>query len=122
MFIDYLIETRVTMKPHNAGRFWIMGDIVKNKRIRADGITDLLRKYAEQAEQDGITISANAINHREPMLRDLRDGRIVQCGYVLTGSSDFPDDDSGHYSRQFVNVWAEISVIASPAFPEEEIA
>ena len=109
----YLFETTTTMKEYNCEKWWIDGNIVKRMRIDAENMTGALKEYQKRVDDDFITISDNAIKNKQPMYIDGSDGPI-QTGYVITGSMYFDNGNGYCDSKQYIDLWVNISVV-SPA-------
>lgn len=107
----FLFRTDTTMKPHNRGKWWIDRDIIPEVKIDAVNLKEALKIYTEYASDHGINISKNALQLKQPMFRDTKTGTTEQVGYVITGSSDFRDDDTGKWSKQYVDLWVGIDGI-----------
>ena len=104
----YLFKTDTTMKRHNEKNWWINSDCVSNIEVEAGSINEALEKYAEIVDEKYcIGISKNALKTRRPMYIDTKDGRTIQTGYVITGSTEFQKNGGG-YSTQFIDLWVEI--------------
>ncbi len=103
----YEFYSKVTMKPHNRDKWWIMDDIIPQIDIEADSLNEALHKFAEMVKDDCyIDISKNAIKNRKPMYIDTKDG-TKQCGYVITGKTDFQNENDKWVS-QYIDIWTEI--------------
>ena len=112
----YLFKTTTTMKHYNCRKWWISRDCVSDKHIEADNVTEALEKYREAVEDnDFVTISKSALKNRQAQYKDYPDGRMEQTGYVITGSMEFYDSDTGNESRQFIELW--ITVYQAVEFP-----
>ena len=72
-------------------------------------------KVVQKEEKEYITISDNAIKNKTPMYVDTKDGKSKQIGYVLTGKTDF-QDDQGNWISQYIELWVEILTITETNF------
>lgn len=107
----YLFKTTATMKPYNNKNWWIDSGIVREITIEADSIRNALELYREKVqERHYIEISKTAVKTAAPMYRDTETGDPVQCGYVITGATDF-ENDNGHYTKQYIDLWTTIYII-----------
>lgn len=105
----YKFYTNVTMKPHNADKWWIMSDYVKPIEIAAGSIKEALTQFVnELSKKYYIQISKTALKNKQPMYIDDKAGNTKQVGYVITGSTDFQDDNSGKWVSQYIDIWTEI--------------
>lgn len=114
----YCFDTKVTMKPYNANRFWINRDYVGYSEITADNLSEALSKWVEKCEDCCVTISKNAMKNKEPMYIDTKDGESVQVGYVITGQTEIADYDSRRYTKQYIDLWVTIKEISYARFDE----
>ena len=110
----YLFKSNVTMKAYNYKKWWIDGDIINDITIAADTLADALEKYKKFVENKGyISISKNALKNKQAMYVDTPTG-VIQCGYVITGKTDFQDDNTYRCVEQYINIWVTISIIQNP--------
>lgn len=112
--MKFLFETTTTMKPYNAKKWWISGDIIPRITIDADNVKHALKTYQEIVlEKHYITISNNAIKTANPMYIDDKSGESTQCGYVITAKTTFDNDRRG-WVDQYIDLWVNISIISNP--------
>ena len=111
----YLFKTTTTMREYNEDKWWIDPNIVKDKYINAENLNEALKEYKDLVETVYITISDNAIKNKTPMYVDTKDGKSKQIGYVLTGKTDF-QDDQGNWISQYIELWVEILTITETNF------
>lgn len=105
----FVFETTTTMKEYNRDKWWIMDDIVKTFETTASTLSEALKSFQKFVEDTAyITISNNALKTKNPMYRDTKDG-TKQVGYVITGQADFEDRDNYRWSKQYINLWVDIS-------------
>lgn len=103
------------MKSHNWKRWWIDRNIIRPTSIEADNIESALKQWKDYAEKTGyVTITQNAMRRKIAMYYDGPNGEPVQCGYVITASTDF-DTGSG-WSKQYIDLWVSITVLSVPVF------
>ena len=104
------------MKDYNSGKWWIDEGIIREKIITADSTDEALDIYVKLVERnDYTTITKNAIKNKEAMYIDNENGEAEQCGYVITASQDFQDDD-GKLSRQYIDLWITILTVVPTKF------
>lgn len=114
----YLFNTVASMKEYNRSKWWIDSDIIKSIDIFADNITAALKEYQETVINDFyIDISNNAIKNKSPMYIDTKSG-VKQIGFVITASCDFDRGDYTGFSKQYFDLWIEISEINDVDFLE----
>ena len=111
----YLFQTTTTMREYNKEDWWIDPNIIKDKYINAENLNKALKEYKDLVEKEYITISNNAIKNKTPMYVDTKDGKSKQIGYVLTGKTDF-QDDQGNWISQYIELWVEILTITETNF------
>lgn len=112
----YLFKTTTTMKDYNNKKWWIDSKIIKDKYINAENINEALEKYRNIVEEkEYITISNNAIRNKHGMFVDTTDGNAKQVGYVITGKTEFQDDNY-NWSKQYIDLWIEILTIEETEF------
>lgn len=110
----FQFETCATMKPYNAKKWWIDSGIIRKITIKADNIAAALEQYRETVKNNYyIYISKSALNDKSPMYCDNANGETLQCGYVITASTDFDNDRRG-WVKQYIDLWVNISVIVNP--------
>lgn len=109
----YLIRTTTTMKEYNNRKWWIDPNIIREKNIEAENITEAMKKYRESVqENDFVEISNNAMKNKQPMYIDTPEG-AKQTGYVITGKTDFEDRDTYRSTQQYIDLWISVNVIES---------
>lgn len=114
--MKFIFKTSVTMKNYNSDKWWIDEGIIKEKIITADSTAEALDKYVKSVESDDYTtITKNAIKNKKAMYIDNESGEAEQCGYVITASQDFQDDD-GKLSKQYIDLWITILTVVPTKF------
>ena len=104
------------MKDYNSNKWWIDEGIIGEKIITADSTAEALDKYVKLVESDDYTtITKNAIKNKKAMYIDNESGDAEQCGYVITASQYFQDDD-GKVSKQYIDLWITILTVVSTKF------
>ena len=114
---NYLFRTACAMKHYNCHKWFIMRDYVNNMIIKADSVKKALEQYRTILnDKYCITISDNAMKHKEPIYEDESEsGCAIQTGYMLTGKTEFESrSDNVPYTEQYIEVWATINTIANP--------
>ena len=112
----FIFKTSATMKDYNRNKWWINKGIIGEKIITADSTAEALDKYVKSVESDDYTtITKNAIKNKKAMYIDNESGEAEQCGYVITASQDFQDED-GKLSKQYIDLWITILTIAPTKF------
>ena len=112
--MKYQFETSASMKEYNNKNWWIDSGIVRKITVDADSIGDALEKYRDIVQnQYYINISKSALKNKSPMYRDTADGGAMQCGYVITGSTDFNDDNRA-WVKQYIDLWVTVHIIVNP--------
>ena len=112
----FIFKTSATMKDYNRNKWWIDKGIIGEKIITADSTAEALDKYAKLVESDDYTtITKNAIKNKEAMYIDNESGEAEQCGYVITASQDFQDED-GKVSKQYIDLWITILTVVPTKF------
>lgn len=112
----YRFDTTATMKEYNSQKWWIDSGIIRPVIVTAETLAAALEKYRESVERYGVNISKNAIATKSEMYQDTAAGEAVQCGYVITGSTEF-SDDSRHgwpWVKQYIDLWVTVSVLVNP--------
>lgn len=105
---NYLFKTTTTMKEYNNDKWWICPDVVSDITIPADSLKKAIEQWVETVDKNHyITISKSAMKNRSKMYRDFQDGTTKECGFVVTGSTDFQDDRSYKWSKQYIDLWVE---------------
>lgn len=104
------------MKDYNRDKWWIDPGIIREKIITADSTAEALDKYVKLVERDDYTtITKNAIKNKGAMYIDNKSGDAEQCGYVITASQDF-QDDNGKFSKQYIDLWITILTVVPTDF------
>ena len=112
----FIFKTSATMKDYNRNKWWIDKGIIGEKIITADSTAEALDKYVKSVESDDYTtITKNAIKNKEAMYIDNKSGEAEQCGYVITASQDFQDED-GKLSKQYIELWITILTVVPTKF------
>lgn len=112
----FIFKTSATMKDYNKNRWWIDEGIIGEKIIIADSTAEALDIYVKLVERDDYTtITKNAIKNKKTMYIDNKSGEAEQCGYVITASQYFQDDD-GKLSKQYIDLWITILTIVPTKF------
>jgi hypothetical protein len=113
--MTYLFETSATMKPHNSKKWWIDPGVVRNMKLEADSLEAAISRYAEIAsEKYGVEISKNALKNKQPVYIDTADGEAKQVGFVVTGKTEFRDDENYRWSTQYIYLWVDVSIVCNP--------
>lgn len=113
---NYIFKTTTTMKEYNRRKWWIDGDVVREKHIQAENLTAALLAYREQVqEREYITISDNALKNKFPMYIDTETG-AKQVRFVITGQCDFEDRDNYRWSKQYIDLWVTILIVTDTDF------
>ena len=114
--MKFIFKTSATMKDYNRDKWWIDRGIIGEKIITADSTAEALDKYVKSVEsEDYTTITKNAIKNKKAMYIDNESGEAKQCGYVITASQDFQDDD-GKVSKQYIDLWITILTVVPTKF------
>lgn len=114
--MKFIFKTSATMKDYNKDKWWIDEGIIGEKIITADSTAEALDKYVKSVESDDyITITKNAIKNKGAMYIDNENGEAEQCGYVITASQDFQDED-GKLSKQYIDLWITILTVVPTKF------
>ena len=114
--MKFIFKTSATMKDYNSGKWWIDEGIISEKIITADSTSEALDKYVKSVESDNYTtITKNAIKNKKAMYIDNESGEAEQCGYVITASQDFQDDD-GKLCKQYIDLWITILTVVPTKF------
>lgn len=108
----YQITTTTTMKEYNRKRFWIDADIIRPVTVKAESVSQALRKYQQiVADKFYITISDNALKTKQPIYTDTPTS-YAQVGYIITGIASI--DNGQRYVEQYVDLWAKIQIVVNP--------
>ena len=112
----FIFKTSATMKDYNRDKWWIDPGIIREKIIIADSTAEAIDKYVKLVESDDYTtITKNAIKNKEAMYIDNESGEAEQCGYVITASQYF-QDDNGNLSKQYIDLWITILTVVPTKF------
>ena len=112
----FIFKTSATMKDYNKNKWWIDRGIIGEKIIAADSTAEAIDKYVKSVESDDYTtITKNAIKNKKAMYIDNESGEAEQCGYVITASQDFQDED-GKVSKQYIDLWITILTVVPTKF------
>ena len=114
--MKFIFKTSATMKDYNKNKWWIDRGIIGEKIIAADSTAEAIDKYVKSVESDDYTtITKNAIKNKKAMYIDNESGEAEQCGYVITASQYFQDDD-GNLSKQYIDLWITILTVVPTKF------
>ena len=114
--MKFIFKTSATMKDYNRDKWYIDDGIIREKIIAADSTAEALDIYIKLVQSDDYTtITKNAIKNKRAMYIDNENGNAEQCGYVITASQDFQDDD-GKMSKQYIDLWITILTIVPTKF------
>lgn len=106
---NYRFHTVTTMKKYNCDKWWIDRDFVRDMIISADSIREALSIYRGKVDEQGISISNNAMKYKEPMFCDIN-GTAKQVGYILTAKTGFEDRHYNvHWHEEYIELWVEIT-------------
>ena len=112
--MKYQFNTSATMKRYNNKNWWIDSGIVREITVEADNMGAALEQYRDTVhDQYYINISKTALKNKEPMYRDTATGDALQCGYVITGSTDFDNDGRG-WVTQYIDLWVTVNIVCNP--------
>lgn len=112
----YLFKTSVCMKPYNRDKWWVIDTLIPQELIQAKSLDDALKRYQKITDdKHSVVISDNALKTKEPMYIDIC-GETRQVGYVITASTEFFDDKSNKYSKQYIELWVEVLTIVNTKF------
>lgn len=112
----FIFKTSATMKDYNKNKWWIDRGIIGEKIIAADSTAEAIDKYVKSVESDDYTtITKNAIKNKKAMYIDNESGEAEQCGYVITASQYFQDDD-GNLRKQYIDLWITILTVVPTKF------
>lgn len=112
----FLFQTTTTMKEYNNKKWWISSDLVADKVINAENLSQALEKYKNLVEENEcITISNNAIKNKSSMYVETVNGNCKQVGYVITGKTIF-NDDNYRWVSQYIDLWVTILTIKETEF------
>ena len=114
--MKYLFDTTTTMKEYNRSVWWIESNIIKQLVIESDSLNNALNEFKNKVnEKYHIEISKNGLKNKQPIYVDTPEGNERQTGYVITAKTDFLDNNY-KWSTQYIDLWVEISTIATPEF------
>ena len=112
----YIFKTTTTMKEYNNKKWWIDSNIIPEIKIEANTLKEALSEYQKRVYKIScIEISKNALITKRDMFVDSSEG-IKQLGYVITGKSDFQDDNNYRWSTQYIDLWVTILTIIDTDF------
>ena len=107
----YLFEsTKICKNP----RFWIDGDIIRQKKIHAATLAEACEKYAKEAAADSVEISKTQIKKPEKIYIDDKDGNAQQCGYLFKATTDIYDEERGKWTKCRAYILVTIYELKSP--------
>lgn len=110
----YLFKTTATMKQHNNKKWWIDSGIIRDITIEAETTKKALEKYSETVCNNyGVNVSETALKNKAPMYQDNANGEPIQCGYVITASTEFDNDRRG-WVTQYIDLWVSVAVVVNP--------
>ena len=112
--MKFLFRTITTMKPYNNKKWWIDSGFIRDMRIKADTLDKAVEEYRDRLWNEYcIEISKTAIKEKNnnKMFYDDKEGNSIWIGYVFTGKMDFQNDDTGKWSKQFIDLWADIEEV-----------
>ena len=112
--MKYIFKTNATMKEYNNRKWWIDKNIITDKCIVAENVTEALKSYQKEVADKYIFISENALKCKEPMYIDTKDG-VKQVGYVITAKTDIYDG-CGNWKSQYIDLWVEIITVIDTEF------
>ena len=111
---QYIFKTVTTMKEYNNSKWWIDSNIITEKTILAENLDDALLQYKNLVEEKHyISISGNALKHKNPMYIDTKTGETKQVGYVITASTEFQYNNT-EWKKQYIDLWVSVSVVLNP--------
>ena len=112
--MKFLFRTHTTMKPYNRNKWWVDGGYVRDLRISADTLEKAVAEYRNELWNTYcIEVSKTAEKNKAKMFRDDNDGNSIWCGYVFTGKMEFQNEDTGKWSKQFIDLWVDIEQVKS---------
>lgn len=115
---QFIFKTVTTMKEYNNKKWWIDSNTVGDIYINSDSLSEALEQYRKTIDYKAcIEISNNAMKNKQEMYVDLKNGKAKQVGYVITGRTDFQDDD-GKLTSQYIDLWIEILSVIDTNFAE----
>lgn len=82
--------------------------------VRADDLQSALKEVVTSLEKNQyIEVTENAMNSKNEMYNDLKDGSTVQSGYVITAHAEFENINS-KWIKKVIELWMSISELANP--------
>lgn len=69
-------------------------------------------------DRDYIGISENALRYKNPMYTDMPTGEVKQVGYVITGKTEFVDQENYRRSTQYIDLRVNIITVIDTEFEE----
>ena len=113
--MKFQFTTSATMKPHNSKKWWIDSGIIRPVTIQAENINDALKQYQTIVkDRFYVDVSDNAIKHKNKMYIDTKNGETIQTGYVITGSTEFEQDNPHKWITQYIDLWVTINILTNP--------
>lgn len=113
---NYIFRTTTTMKEYNNKKWWIDSGIVTDKYITAENVTAALEQYKTDVENKHyITISNNALKNKSQMYVDTVNGDSKQVGFVITGKTEF-ENDNHKWTAQYIDLWVNIITVIDTEF------
>lgn len=95
-------KTCISLKPYNHKKYWIDSDMIPDYRS-VKTFKEALQDYRDFVKCHGfIDISDTALKHPDPIYIDKADGSAIQCGIILTGSTEIEG------SKQYVDLWIDV--------------
>lgn len=114
---NYMFETTTTMKEYNREKWWIDSDIIRPIIISAENLKAALQQYKSHCDNMCVEVSENALRTKSPMYVDLKSGGSKQVGYVITGKTEF-NDNNYKWVQQYVDLWVRITEVNDVDFEE----
>ena len=116
----FRFETTATMKEYNFKKWWIDGDLIPKFTIKAENLKEALAEYVEMVKNSHcVEISKTAIRNKKPMYQDTENGPI-QMGYVITGKTEFRNDEKYCWTTQYIDLWVTIYELKNVFMEENE--
>ena len=113
---EFIFKTTATMKEYNRKNWWIDSKIIPEMHIQAENLLEALKKWRSIVqEKHYVAISDNALKRKCPMFIDTVDGVPKQCGYVITGKTDF-ETDCYKFVEKYVDLWVSIWTVVETEF------
>ena len=116
--MEFLFITNTTVKEYDQKNWWIDKNTVPEFRIKASSLKEALEKYRQLVEEKAyVSVSASAIQNKQPMYHDLSSGQVEQIGWIITGSTDLCES-YGTYKKKYLDLWVEVLQVDKPNFDE----